>query len=118
MVQHPTLIYEDKELVLGLKALLSTIASKENITQLCEYVLARELEQVFLVSCNPPINQRIEAIVDVVRNNYQRIADNGENVRLTQDVGKLLQKINSTDIPFDCSVNLRGTVIVLRQTRA
>lgn len=118
MSHYPTLIYEDKEMVKRLKALASNITSKENITQLCVYILARELEQVFLVSCNPPINKRFEAIADVVRNSYQRVTDNGENVRLTQDVGKLLQKINSTDIPFDCSVDLRGTVILLRQARA
>ena len=116
MVKYPVLIYENKEMVLELKEFLIKFLRHQNVQFVCEYILARTFENIFLVSCKPSINPSIEISATSVITNFRRQIENGETVSLTQDVGKLLQKISSTDLPFDCCVELRGTVIVLRQT--
>lgn len=116
MVKYPVLIYEDKEMVLQLKEFLTKFLQQENVQFICEYILARTFEKIFLVSCEPSINPRIEIIATAVIDNFRRPIENGQTASLTQDVGKLLQKISSTDLPFDCRVELRGTVVVLRQS--
>jgi hypothetical protein len=82
----------------------------------CEQTFARALEDVFIIDCTSDqhYDQSMEHSITQARMQYLR-SDGEINYTLEQDVGYLFSKINSSNIPFECSVLLRRGAILFFQ---
>lgn len=117
-----TVVFTAKETLRQIhRELIKAGADLENIS-IAEwkcYILARAIEDVFLIDLTPSIIPCMENMSLIIRSNYRR-HDGEDLVTLHQDVGtyKLYQFLTSNDLPFESQLELQGNRVTIRRRSA
>lgn len=84
-----------------------------------KYIIARAIEDVFLVDLTPSYDSAMEPTASVVRSNYRRF-DGEETYTIIEDVGtnKLFPYLGSGDLSFESSLELHRHCVVIGPRKA
>lgn len=79
-----------------------------------QYIIARVIEDVFMIVMAPMYNRDMATIAALVCSNYRRV-DGEDSFTIHQDVGtnKLFPYICSTDLSFESELELRRHCVVI-----
>lgn len=83
------------------------------------YIIARTLEDLFLVDISPKYCRQMESVASLVRSNYRRVVDE-ETLTIHKDVGtnNLYQYVGSSDLPFESDLELHRHCVVIRPRKS
>lgn len=120
-MKYPVYAWSVSEQLPILESIFREVGVADHLVRsLCEQTFARALEDVFIIDCSSflAVDPMAEALTTHARKKYLR-CEGEVNYTLEQDVGHLLHKINSSNIPFECAVLLRrDSVLFFERTCA
>lgn len=117
MQQTTTVVFTAKEILDQIHVELVKLGAETvntSVEKWKQYVLARAIEDVFLIDLTPVKDRSKEMTSILVRSNYRR--RDGENLfTIEQDVGtnKLFPYLRSSDLPFESQLELHGNRVTL-----
>lgn len=112
-MHYPVYILGAEECVSHLLDFLEKMGyEKETVAKISEYTIARAIDDVFLVDCMPAFDAEMEKLALAIRQNLVR-REGEQQYTMDKDVGTLLHKVSSSDLPFECTVKLHGNTLLL-----
>lgn len=112
-MQYPVYILGVEECVSNLQEFLGKLGyTSEDVTKISEYTIARAIDDVFLVDCSPAFDAEMEKLARGIRQHLVR-REGEHTITIDKDVGTLLHKVSSSDLPFECTAKLHGDTLLL-----